>query len=142
MSLNESKKKIGELLVQAGFSLKEVKGVDIFAQKDLDSIGEDFKVVCICKHEHTEDELRKLIFEWIRKKKELGVNKVMFIIDGLMPLGEDLLMAENNDIIIWDKDSVIDNLNDKDKIPKLIGELGIEPYFDKDRDYLTPGASN
>jgi predicted transcriptional regulator len=133
------KKEIAGMFESAGFDVKLENDV-LSASIDLQREEEDFRVICVFRDMNTEDVFRHFIQNVEEKNKEIKANKVIVVILGLEVLGEDRAVAEENDIIVWEKENIDEMLDcfreDKDDgVSKLMSVLGIDSYTDKHQSF-------
>ncbi|MBS3106600.1 hypothetical protein J4419_02975 [Candidatus Woesearchaeota archaeon] len=121
---------LAEAFTLAGFSCawNVARGgftVELLASKNLEGEYEDFLVACGCA---PAKDIRGLLERMIKAKKELNVQAIVLLVeDG--DIGEDRLIAQRHNILIWEKRNLDYYLADLRKDPqtgtrKLMAALG------------------
>lgn len=139
MELKKEEINAALLFKLAGFKVTnnvELKGsrIELMAERD------NFRIICVCKYENSDESLRDTIYQWVNKNKEIGANKIIIALFGIEPLGEDKEMADRNKIIIWEEENIANYLKilrkDREEgTKKLLGDLDISSYCDPNITY-------
>lgn len=100
--------------------------IDVIAEKN------GFKIVCECKqYENTPLTIRNLIHQWSDKNLEIGADRVLLVLYGMVVKETDISLALSRNIILWDEKTLQEYtdliIKDKEEAYRnLISELGLE----------------
>lgn len=129
-NFNLLERNLDKILDSAGFNPELRKKVDGY-EIDVYLEHKNLEVVFECKqYEKSNLTVRNLIHQWEGKQKKLGVDKVVLVLVGISFTEEDLELAEETDIKIWNGDDVERLLNksmetDENFRKEILAEIGL-----------------
>jgi len=110
-SVNLLERNVRKILDSAGFNPELRKKIDSY-EVDVYFEYETLEVVFECKqYEKSNLTVRNLIHQWSGKQDEIGVDKVVLVLVGVSITEDDLELAEDKGIEIWDGEDVERLLN-------------------------------